>query len=116
MAIVIVKKSFLKRPKLLYENIYCYFLGKSGSGKSTLSKIVCQNLMKGPSYTHIVYKSCKQLKGKSVENLLKLFIQEFENLVYYQPSILVLDDLHIICGKSESSSEVQTQESLYFNR
>lgn len=51
-----------------------------------------------------------------MESLLKIFGQVFQNMVYYQPSILVLDDLHIICGKSELASEVQTQESLYFNR
>lgn len=51
-----------------------------------------------------------------MESLYKIFTQDFQNTVYYQPSILVLDDLHIICGKSEAATEVPTQESLYFSR
>lgn len=96
------------------ENVF--IVGKSGSGKSTLARILCQNLVDYPMYVHVVYVSCKKFKGKAVENLFKIFAQEFQNMVYYQPSVFVLDDLHVICGRSESASEMQTQESLYFNR
>lgn len=65
---------------------------------------------------NVVVVSCKKYKGKSVESLHKIFAQDFQNMIYYQPSVLVLDDLHIICGRTEAGKEVQTAESLYFDR
>ncbi|XP_044729985.1 peroxisome biogenesis factor 1 [Chrysoperla carnea] len=91
--------------------------GQTGSGKSTLGKLICQKLLDETNFVYTKILDCKALKGKKSETIQKLLIQHFDECLYYQPSIIFLDDLDIICGtQSESSEGIISSETNYFNK
>ncbi|KAF5273559.1 hypothetical protein FQR65_LT04557 [Abscondita terminalis] len=90
-------------------------VGKSGSGKSKLSKIITEKLSEAPFRIHHETVCCKSIKGKSIDSLSKIFSSKLSTLIYYQPSVLVLDDIHSLCEKVVPG-EAPTAESLQFNR
>ncbi|XP_022913613.2 peroxisomal ATPase PEX1 isoform X1 [Onthophagus taurus] len=89
--------------------------GKPGCGKSTLAQEFSKKISTSPIYIHVETISCKEIKGKTVDSLHKFFEGKFMKLVYYQPSLLILDDLHVICENVIDGAE-PTQQSLLFNR
>lgn len=94
-----------------------YFLGQIGSGKTTIGKILCQKLSKDPNFVHVTIIDCKSLRGKKVDTVQKMMVQILDNCLYYQPSVLFLDDLDIICGEPiETGEGILSSEANYFNR
>ncbi|KAF2894156.1 hypothetical protein ILUMI_12010 [Ignelater luminosus] len=89
--------------------------GKSGTGKSTLINILKETLNSCPFYIYTEVVMCKNVKGKSLDSLHKILSSKIINLIYYQPSVLILDDLHVICEKT-NVGDALTPESLHFNR
>lgn len=46
-----------------------------------------------------------------------MMVQILDNCLYYQPSVLFLDDLDIICGEPiETGEGILSSEANYFNR
>ncbi|GJQ66945.1 hypothetical protein Trydic_g7959 [Trypoxylus dichotomus] len=74
-------------------------LGKCGAGKTTVATHFAEKISSKPYYIHVEIIKCKSIKGKSVESLYKLFTNTFLKLVYYQPSVLIIDDIHAICER-----------------
>lgn len=89
--------------------------GKTGSGKTSLTIKISEVLKAAPSHYYVENVACRKLKGKNIESMLKTLNSMFLRLIYYQPSILILDDLHVICEKV-IEGEQPTQENLHFNK
>lgn len=87
--------------------------GKSGTGKSTLTDVIEADLSQ--QYIYVQRINCKSIKGKSFESLQKLLLPLLTKLIYFQPSVLIIDDIHVLCEKVSDVDE-PTQESLYFNK
>ncbi|KAJ8952106.1 hypothetical protein NQ314_007599 [Rhamnusium bicolor] len=88
--------------------------GKPGTGKSTLLKIIAEKLISYPNFIYTKIINCKKIKGKTVDSLFKLFSTEFSQLILSQPSVLILDDLHILC-ESVKGDEI-APNAIYSNR
>ncbi|CAH0557658.1 unnamed protein product [Brassicogethes aeneus] len=95
-----------------FENVL--LTGKSGTGKTTLTKILKEKLSQSPYYMYTETINCKNIKGKTIDSLLKVFSKSFADLVLHQPSILILDDLHVLC--ESVPGEEMAPNAIYFNR
>ncbi|KAJ9590978.1 hypothetical protein L9F63_015984, partial [Diploptera punctata] len=100
------------RSNLCADNVL--ILGSAGSGKTSLVRAICRHLRQPPHYIHSTYVQCKQLKGKSVETLHKMVTQWLNECIYYQPAVLVLDDLASIAGVGNGMPG--DEETNYFTR
>lgn len=89
-------------------------LGKRGMGKTTLTKIISEKLL-NQFYITTERISCKSVKGKSLDSLHKLLSPVIAKLIYLQPSLLIVEDVDVICGKVPES-DAPTQESLYSDK
>lgn len=79
--------------------------GVVGSGKTAICKII-EDIMRSPPYfvhTHTI--DCRSLKGKKVEMLQKIIMAALSECVYYQPSIIFLDDIEAITNASMNDEE-----------
>ncbi|KAK9736274.1 AAA+ lid domain [Popillia japonica] len=74
-------------------------VGKHGTGKSTIVKYFAEKLATAPYYVHVETVKCKNIKGKSLDSLYKLFTNTFLKAIYYQPTVLIVDDIHMVCEK-----------------
>lgn len=54
------------------------------------------------------------LSGKTVDSLSKTITKALTECVYYQPSILLLDDLDAIAGVVKDSTERSAKATHYF--
>lgn len=93
---------------------YSVILGKPGTGKTTLTAVLQDKLKASPYYLYSETIRCKQIKGKTLDSLLKLFSTTFSNLILHQPSVLILDDLHVLC--ENVPGEEVAPNAIYFNR
>lgn len=89
--------------------------GKSGTGKSSLLKIVANSINSFPYFIYTKKINCKAIKGKTVESLHKLFTTTFFDLIHHQPSVLLLDDLQVLC-ENVNENDAFAQNAVYFNR
>lgn len=88
--------------------------GKCGSGKSTLAHNICKHLSSIPHFVHSVRINCKSLKGKKPESVKKILVDALAECVYYQPSIILLDDIDSIACVTKNSEEKSSE--LYYMR
>ncbi|KAJ3654628.1 hypothetical protein Zmor_013803 [Zophobas morio] len=89
--------------------------GKSGTGKTTLLKTITNIINSFPYFIFTKKINCKAIKGKTVESLHKLFSTTFFDLIHHQPSVLILDDIHILC-ENVNEGDGLAQQAVYFNR
>ncbi|KAJ8684244.1 hypothetical protein QAD02_020036 [Eretmocerus hayati] len=97
---------FYDLPNLDYDRENILIRGASGSGKTTLCKLLLRIFRNAPRFTHTCFVDCRSLKGKKVEVIQKLFLTELSHAVYYQPSILFLDDIESITCANSNNDEV----------
>nr|XP_012225043.1 PREDICTED: peroxisome biogenesis factor 1 [Linepithema humile] len=83
-----------------YDRENILICGDLGSGKTTICKMLIERYRDAPcfAYTHMI--DCRLLKGKKVETIQKMITSALSECVYYQPSILFLDDLESISNTS----------------
>ncbi|CAK9814659.1 Peroxisome biogenesis factor 1 [Anthophora plagiata] len=79
--------------------------GEAGSGKTTVCKILIDYLESAPYFVHTHMIDCRSLKGKKAEMLQKIIITALTECIYYEPSVLFLDDLESITNASANDEE-----------
>ncbi|KAG5891031.1 hypothetical protein JTB14_035222 [Gonioctena quinquepunctata] len=95
-----------------FENILV--AGKPGTGKSTLLKQIGYQLQSYPNFFYIKTMKCKNIKGKTMDSLFKAFSTAFSDLVLHQPSVLLLDDLDVLC--ENITGDETAPNAIYFDR
>lgn len=95
-----------------FQNGNMLIQGPRGSGKTYLLRKICNNYH---NYKSQIF-NCKQLRGKRIENINKIFDELLNNLLENQPSILCLDDIDAIVRHDPKSNEQKDQDSLYKKR
>ncbi|XP_045471118.1 peroxisome biogenesis factor 1 [Harmonia axyridis] len=94
----------------------CYLItGDIGTGKSKIVEKMKNSLCQCPNFIYSEVVQCKSLKGKTLDSLHKVFSTILENLIAHEPSILLIDDLHILC-KSIPDSDAHLQNTVYYDR
>ncbi|KAG8293655.1 Peroxisome biosynthesis protein pex1 [Homalodisca vitripennis] len=99
--------------EMMLDNIL--ITGKQGSGKTRLAEAIYTAVSASPHYVYVSVVDCKSLKGKKPESMGKIVAEQLAECVYYQPAVLVLEDLDCIAGVPTQDME-STQESRYFLR
>ncbi|XP_050461247.1 uncharacterized protein LOC126856619 isoform X2 [Cataglyphis hispanica] len=96
----------LRRPvDFRYDRENILICGDLGSGKTTICKILIERYREAPCFAHTHTIDCRSLKGKKVETLQKIITSAMNECMYYQPSILFLDDLESITNASLNDEE-----------
>lgn len=88
-----------------YDQENILICGDLGSGKTTICKMLIERYRDAPCFAHTHMIDCRSLKGKKVETLQKIIVSAMNECVYYQPSILFLDDLESITNASLNDEE-----------
>ncbi|XP_032677988.1 peroxisome biogenesis protein 1 isoform X2 [Odontomachus brunneus] len=88
-----------------YDRENILICGGLGSGKTTVCKILIEHYRQEPRFVYTRMIDCRSLKGKKVETMQKTIASVMHECVYYQPSILFLDDLECITNASLNDEE-----------
>uniref|UniRef100_A0A9J7XN20 Peroxisomal ATPase PEX1 n=1 Tax=Cyprinus carpio carpio TaxID=630221 RepID=A0A9J7XN20_CYPCA len=85
--------------------------GAKGSGKSSLSRALCRKASEQlDAHVQVVY--CKTLKGKRADTIRQRLEEVFEQAVWRQPSVVLLDDLDHMTGAATSPEHEHGPEAL----
>uniref|UniRef100_T1IN76 Peroxisomal ATPase PEX1 n=1 Tax=Strigamia maritima TaxID=126957 RepID=T1IN76_STRMM len=76
--------------------------GNRGSGKTSVARAICGQLSQIPFWVFVNVINCKTQKGKRVESIYDEWKKALVEAKFRAPSILLLDDLDVICGFSSS--------------
>ncbi|KAL0051151.1 hypothetical protein WJX82_002808 [Trebouxia sp. C0006] len=80
--------------------------GPAGCGKTGLAHLVATILQHHPqTLTHIVTVNCQDVANDSPPNMMKHLIPKIQEAMECMPSLLILDDLHLICPAPGDSPE-----------
>ncbi|CAB1350736.1 unnamed protein product [Coregonus sp. 'balchen'] len=85
--------------------------GAKGSGKTALSRALCRKTMEDLD-AHVEVVDCKKLKGKRAETVRQMLEEVFEQAVWRQPSVVLLDDLDHVTGAPTSPEHEHGPEAL----
>ncbi|KAK6324058.1 hypothetical protein J4Q44_G00063970 [Coregonus suidteri] len=81
------------------------------SGKTALSRALCRKTMEDLD-AHVEVVDCKKLKGKRAETVRQMLEEVFEQAVWRQPSVVLLDDLDHVTGAPTSPEHEHGPEAL----
>uniref|UniRef100_A0A8C2ILX6 Peroxisomal ATPase PEX1 n=1 Tax=Cyprinus carpio TaxID=7962 RepID=A0A8C2ILX6_CYPCA len=85
--------------------------GAKGSGKSSLSRALCRKASEElDAHVQVVY--CKTLKGKRAGTIRQRLEEVFEQAVWRQPSVVLLDDLDHMTGAATSPEHEHGPEAV----
>ncbi|KAL7830386.1 hypothetical protein SRHO_G00315130 [Serrasalmus rhombeus] len=85
--------------------------GAKGSGKSALSRALCRKAAEELD-AHVEVVDCKKLKGKRADTVRQRLEEVFEQAVWRQPSVVLLDDLDHVVGAATSPEQEQGTEAV----
>ncbi|KAL4629882.1 peroxisome biogenesis factor 1 isoform X3 [Arapaima gigas] len=85
--------------------------GSKGSGKTTLARALCRKAVEVLD-AHVEVIDCKTLKGKRVETIRRHLDEVFEQAVWRQPSVVLLDDLDHMAGAASSLEQERGAEAV----
>ncbi|KAL3142931.1 hypothetical protein ABBQ38_003216 [Trebouxia sp. C0009 RCD-2024] len=72
--------------------------GPPGCGKTGLAHLLASTLQHHPqTLTHVVTVNCQDMANDTPSNIIKHLIPKIQEALDCMPSLLVLDDLHLIC-------------------
>ncbi|XP_066531663.1 peroxisome biogenesis factor 1 isoform X2 [Hoplias malabaricus] len=80
--------------------------GAKGCGKSALSRALCRKAEEELD-AHVEVVDCKKLKGKRADTVRQRLEEVFEQAVWRQPSVVLLDDLDHMTGAATSPEHEQ---------
>ncbi|NP_001179000.2 peroxisomal ATPase PEX1 [Bos taurus] len=89
--------------------------GGKGSGKSTLAKAICKEAFDILD-AHVEIIDCKALRGKRLENIQKTLAAAFSEALWRQPSVVLLDDLDLVVGRSALPEHEHSPEAIQSQR
>ncbi|ESP04898.1 hypothetical protein LOTGIDRAFT_62194, partial [Lottia gigantea] len=90
--------------------------GPRGSGKTSLARALLRRMAEIPNMVFTKDIDCKPLRGMLVDNIQKIMESVFDEAAWRQPSVVLLEDLHIIAGAATSPDAEVTGEALYAAR
>ncbi|XP_076269258.1 peroxisomal biogenesis factor 1 isoform X2 [Rhynchophorus ferrugineus] len=96
-----------------FQSEHTIITGRNGMGKTQFLNYISVAFKEYPYFLYVETIECKAIKGKTVDSLHKIFMDCFSKLVLCQPSVLVLDDLHVLCERCEGE---ETPNTVYINR
>ncbi|XP_017754802.1 PREDICTED: peroxisome biogenesis factor 1 [Eufriesea mexicana] len=97
--------SLHRRLPFAYDRENIIISGAIGSGKTTICKMLIEYLQNPPYFVHTRMINCRSLKGKKAEMLQKVITTALAECIYYQPSVLFLDDIESITNASINDEE-----------
>ncbi|KAF2367077.1 ATPase AAA-type core [Trinorchestia longiramus] len=103
-----LKKSLVRQlgitPCRLTEPKFTLLQGEAASGRTTLIQTVCRDLSALPCRVHCRIVTLKEYIGKTAEAVEKRLLDAAHRASQLRPSLLVLDDLDVLC-RARSSDE-----------
>lgn len=96
----------------LYNDIFV--IGKPGTGKTTILKCIAEKVQTYPHFIYTKTINCRSFRGKTPDSLIRVLSDTFSTLIVHQPSLLMLDNLHILC--ENIPGDETAPNSLYYNR
>ncbi|XP_077987933.1 peroxisomal ATPase PEX1-like [Glandiceps talaboti] len=90
--------------------------GPKGIGKSNLAKALAREVSEWPYLCYTTVIGCKQLKGKRVENIRKVWEEAFQEAFWRQPSVIILDDLDHVTSAPLGPEQEVGPEAVYNTR
>uniref|UniRef100_A0A2S2RAG7 Peroxisome biogenesis factor 1 n=3 Tax=Sipha flava TaxID=143950 RepID=A0A2S2RAG7_9HEMI len=87
--------------------------GSISSGKTSAAKLFCHKLSKCPYFVKIIWISGRFLAGKLWETVQKQLCSHFQECVYYQPAVIVIDDLDDLCHLNSEPNEFADMSKIY---
>ena len=95
----------------------CLLLGERFSGKSTvLEKVAEIHKYNCLTVTRVEWIRCRDLVGLPLKTVMESLQASFDRAINLAPSLLLIDDIDLLCLNSESSEASQIQESVLFSR
>ncbi|KAF7691336.1 peroxisome biogenesis factor 1 isoform X2 [Silurus meridionalis] len=85
--------------------------GAKGSGKTSLAKALCRKAVEELD-AHVEVLDCKKLKGKRADTVRRRLDEVFEQAVWRQPSVVLLDDLDHMTGAATTPEQEQGVEAV----
>ncbi|KAF4073853.1 hypothetical protein AMELA_G00248050 [Ameiurus melas] len=85
--------------------------GAKGSGKTSLAKALCMKAVEELD-AHIEVLDSKKLKGKRADTVRQRLDEIFEQAVWRQPSVVLLDDLDHMTGAATTPEQEQGAEAV----
>ncbi|KAK2836406.1 hypothetical protein Q7C36_014275 [Tachysurus vachellii] len=85
--------------------------GAKGSGKTSLAKALCMKAVEELD-AHIEVVDSKKLKGKRADTVRQRLEEVFEQAVWRQPSVILLDDLDHMAGAATTPEQEQGTEAV----
>ncbi|TSK31456.1 Peroxisome biogenesis factor 1 [Bagarius yarrelli] len=86
-------------------------MGAKGSGKTSLAKALCLKAVEELD-AHIEVLDTKKLKGKRADTVRQRLEELFEQAVWRQPSVVLLDDLDHMTGAATTPEQEQGAEAV----
>ncbi|CAE1261850.1 PEX1 [Acanthosepion pharaonis] len=85
--------------------------GATGTGKTIFASSICKELLEPPILAYPIIVACKSLVGKKLSSVHAILEQQFEEAMWRQPSVIVLDDLDCLCSK-DSDMDIDPLENV----
>ncbi|XP_060847155.1 peroxisomal ATPase PEX1 [Rhopalosiphum padi] len=87
--------------------------GAIASGKTSAAKLFCNKLSKCPYFVKIIWIHGRFLAGKLWETVQKQINSDFQECLYYQPAIIVIDDFDDLCHLNSEPNEHADMSKIY---
>ncbi|XP_015379787.1 PREDICTED: peroxisome biogenesis factor 1 isoform X2 [Diuraphis noxia] len=87
--------------------------GSIASGKTSAAKLFCNKLSKCPYFVKIIWINGRFLAGKLWETVQKQITSDFQECLYFQPAIIVIDDFDDLCHLNSEPNEHADMSKIY---
>ncbi|XP_050529647.1 peroxisome biogenesis factor 1 isoform X2 [Daktulosphaira vitifoliae] len=88
-------------------------IGPIAAGKTTTAKYFCDKFFSSPYFVKIIWVNGRFLAGKLMDTVFKQMVSHFEECLYYQPAIIVIDDFDDLCHLNSEPNEHAEMANIY---